>query len=220
MVDICMGKPIAFIGHKVQCPLCKGAFPIIEGAPVTSFYGKGVALAGMKTACGATLIATQFTDTVELGGKNAAGSGAGRSEEVSEENAGAAPTSRSPNGTQQTPASDPHAATVVNNQDVVPADRSPTTHPARMIQAPVASTGPTPPPVASDAVSSPPAFTFAAEDLAPAVPRPPSDAEQMYDPAIHDAQAATLEKAAALGVPFCSICTAGASNGPVAKAVA
>ena len=55
--DICMGKPIAFVGHKVQCPKCKGVFPIVEGAPVTTFYGKGVALAGMRTACGATLIA-------------------------------------------------------------------------------------------------------------------------------------------------------------------
>ena len=63
--DICMGKPIAYIGHKVQCPLCKGAFPIIEGVLTTTFYGKGVAVAGMKTACGATLIPTQFTDTVE-----------------------------------------------------------------------------------------------------------------------------------------------------------
>jgi uncharacterized Zn-binding protein involved in type VI secretion len=62
--DICMGKPIAFVGHKVFCPLCKGAFPIIEGAPHVSFYGKGVALAGMHTSCGAMLIATQFTDTV------------------------------------------------------------------------------------------------------------------------------------------------------------
>jgi uncharacterized Zn-binding protein involved in type VI secretion len=66
--DICMGKPIAFVGHKVLCPKCKGIFPIAEGAPTTTFYGKGVALAGMKTACGATLIATQFTDTVEYGG--------------------------------------------------------------------------------------------------------------------------------------------------------
>lgn len=66
--DICMGKPIAFIGHKVFCPLCKGAFPIIEGAATTTFYGKGVALAGMRTACGATLIATQFTDRVDRGG--------------------------------------------------------------------------------------------------------------------------------------------------------
>lgn len=70
--DICMGKPIAYIGHKVLCPQCKGAFPIIEGALTTTFYGKGVALAGMKTACGAVLIASQFTDIVEYGGGAAA----------------------------------------------------------------------------------------------------------------------------------------------------
>jgi uncharacterized Zn-binding protein involved in type VI secretion len=68
LFDICMGKPIAFVGHKVQCPKCKGVFPIVEGAPTTSFYGKGVALAGMHTACGAVLIASQFTDIVECGG--------------------------------------------------------------------------------------------------------------------------------------------------------
>ncbi|WP_229425233.1 MULTISPECIES: PAAR domain-containing protein [unclassified Massilia] len=66
-----MGKPIAFVGHKVLCPKCKGVFPIVEGAPTTTFYGKGVALAGMKTACGASLIATQFTDIVECGGGDA-----------------------------------------------------------------------------------------------------------------------------------------------------
>lgn len=38
------GKPIAGVGHKVSCPLCKGVFPIAEVA---------VALDGMKTACGA-----------------------------------------------------------------------------------------------------------------------------------------------------------------------
>lgn len=65
--DICHGKPIAYVGHKVSCPKCKGTFAITEGALTTTFYGKGVALAGMKTACGATLIATQFTDTVEYG---------------------------------------------------------------------------------------------------------------------------------------------------------
>jgi uncharacterized Zn-binding protein involved in type VI secretion len=67
MTDICMGQPIAFLGHKVHCPKCKGVFPIAEGVPTTTFYGKGVALAGMKTACGAVLIATQFSDTVEYG---------------------------------------------------------------------------------------------------------------------------------------------------------
>ncbi len=64
-MDICMGQPIAFIGHKVHCPRCKGDFPIVEGVMTTTFYGKGVAVAGMKTSCGAILIATQFTDTVE-----------------------------------------------------------------------------------------------------------------------------------------------------------
>lgn len=68
IADICMGKPIAFVGHKVYCPLCRGAFSIIEGAPTVSFYGRGVALAGMHTACGAILIASQFTDYVEYGG--------------------------------------------------------------------------------------------------------------------------------------------------------
>jgi uncharacterized Zn-binding protein involved in type VI secretion len=74
LADICMGKPIAYVGHKVQCPKCKGIFPIVEGALTTSFYGKGVALAGMKTACGAVLIASQFTDIVEYGGGAAASS--------------------------------------------------------------------------------------------------------------------------------------------------
>ena len=77
MTDICMGQPIAYIGHKVQCPLCKGAFSIIEGILTTTFYGKGVAVAGMKTACGATLVATQFTDTVEWS-SGAAGSSAAK----------------------------------------------------------------------------------------------------------------------------------------------
>lgn len=62
--DICQGKPIAFIGHKTFCPICKGSFPIVEGSMSTTFYGRGVALAGMKTACGAVLIATQHTDFV------------------------------------------------------------------------------------------------------------------------------------------------------------
>lgn len=67
LFDIYMGKPIAFVGHTVTCPKCKGIFPIVEGAPNMTFYGKGVALAGMQTACGATLISTQFTGTVEYG---------------------------------------------------------------------------------------------------------------------------------------------------------
>lgn len=79
MTDICHGKPIAYIGHKVSCPKCKGTFPIIEGVLTTTFYGKGVALAGMKTSCGATLVATQFTDIVETGGGSSAGAAAAKS---------------------------------------------------------------------------------------------------------------------------------------------
>jgi uncharacterized Zn-binding protein involved in type VI secretion len=78
--DICMGKPIAYMGHKVHCPKCRGTYPIIEGVLTSAFYGKGVAVAGMKTSCGATLIASQFTDTVEwssgAGGGTAAAGGA------------------------------------------------------------------------------------------------------------------------------------------------
>jgi uncharacterized Zn-binding protein involved in type VI secretion len=66
--DICHGKPIAYIGHKVLCPKCKGTFPIVEGVQTTTIFGQGVALAGMKTACGASLIPSQFTDVVAPGG--------------------------------------------------------------------------------------------------------------------------------------------------------
>jgi len=71
MADICHGKPIAYLGHKVYCPKCRGTYPIVEGVLTTSFYGKGVAVAGMKTACGAVLIASQFTDIVETDGSAA-----------------------------------------------------------------------------------------------------------------------------------------------------
>ena len=68
LTDICHGQPISYIGHKVYCPKCRGDFPIVEGVVTTTFYGKGVAIAGMKTSCGASLIPTQFTDIVEYGG--------------------------------------------------------------------------------------------------------------------------------------------------------
>jgi uncharacterized Zn-binding protein involved in type VI secretion len=68
LTDICHGKPIAYLGHKVHCPKCRGDFPIVEGVVTTTFYGKGVAIAGMKTSCGASLVPTQFTDIVEYGG--------------------------------------------------------------------------------------------------------------------------------------------------------
>ncbi len=68
LTDICHGQPISYIGHKVYCPKCRGDFPIVESVVTTTFYGKGVAIAGMKTSCGASLLPTQFTDIVEYGG--------------------------------------------------------------------------------------------------------------------------------------------------------
>ncbi|CAI8848886.1 PAAR domain-containing protein [Pseudomonas monsensis] len=52
------GKPIAGVGHKVSCPLCKGIFPIAEGSSTYTVDGTPIALDGMKTACGAALIAS------------------------------------------------------------------------------------------------------------------------------------------------------------------
>jgi uncharacterized Zn-binding protein involved in type VI secretion len=74
--DICHGKPVAFIGHKVSCPKCPGTHTIVEGVVTTTLYGKGVAVAGMKTSCGAVLIASQFTDVVENAGGGSAASSA------------------------------------------------------------------------------------------------------------------------------------------------
>jgi uncharacterized Zn-binding protein involved in type VI secretion len=87
MTDICHGKPISSIGHKVQCPLCKGVFPIVEGVMTATIFGKGVAVAGMKTACGASLIPSQFTDIVEWASSGASTIAASRSN-----TAGGAPT--------------------------------------------------------------------------------------------------------------------------------
>lgn len=53
------GKQIAKIGDLVHCPKCNGTFPIIEGSNQAFFFGTGVALEGMKVACGAVLIGSQ-----------------------------------------------------------------------------------------------------------------------------------------------------------------
>ncbi|WP_254361365.1 PAAR domain-containing protein [Photorhabdus heterorhabditis] len=53
------GIPIAGKGDWVECPQCKGIFPIIQGADSLKYKGKPIALEGMQTACGAKLIASQ-----------------------------------------------------------------------------------------------------------------------------------------------------------------
>ncbi|HCF6898421.1 TPA: PAAR domain-containing protein [Pseudomonas aeruginosa] len=52
------GQPMAGVGHSVSCPKCKGVFPIAEGSSTLKVDGVPVALEGMKTACGASLIAS------------------------------------------------------------------------------------------------------------------------------------------------------------------
>jgi uncharacterized Zn-binding protein involved in type VI secretion len=61
------GRQIAAIGHKVFCPLCRGQYPIVEGAQAHYFNGRNTAVAGMKTACGAALIPSQSKVTIEPG---------------------------------------------------------------------------------------------------------------------------------------------------------
>ncbi|RQT01977.1 PAAR domain-containing protein [Burkholderia contaminans] len=47
--------------HQIRslCPKCQGAYPIVQGSSQYSIEGRAVALDGMKTACGASLIASQ-----------------------------------------------------------------------------------------------------------------------------------------------------------------
>lgn len=70
------GRAVAHKGHMTFCPQCKGTFPISEGIDFHHYTGLGTALDGMKTACGAKLIATQqlvFVDD-SGGGEGAAAS--------------------------------------------------------------------------------------------------------------------------------------------------
>ena len=68
------GRQIAQLGHATICPLCKGKFPIIEGVASHTYGGKPTAVHGMKTACGATLLASQNEMLIDAGG----GGGANR----------------------------------------------------------------------------------------------------------------------------------------------
>ncbi|WP_080406301.1 PAAR domain-containing protein [Burkholderia ubonensis] len=54
-------RPASGVGHMVLCPRCKGTFPIVQGSSQYTIEGRAVALDGMKTACGASLIASQQT---------------------------------------------------------------------------------------------------------------------------------------------------------------
>jgi uncharacterized Zn-binding protein involved in type VI secretion len=62
------GKPACGLGHMVSCPMCKGSFPIIEGASTFTVNGIAVAVQGMRTGCGARLIASQNDATLDCEG--------------------------------------------------------------------------------------------------------------------------------------------------------
>lgn len=53
------GQPAAALGDNTYCPLCKGDFPISEALLHSSIGGRGTVVEGMRTACGASLIASQ-----------------------------------------------------------------------------------------------------------------------------------------------------------------
>lgn len=63
------GKTVAGVGHKVLCPLCKGVFPILPDLLGRRYphriHGRDTAVEGMRTACGAVLIASQSTSTLD-----------------------------------------------------------------------------------------------------------------------------------------------------------
>lgn len=58
------GKPVALLGDMVSCPKCGGVYPIVDVKNLgMTFGGRAVASEGDKTACGATLIASQGVAT-------------------------------------------------------------------------------------------------------------------------------------------------------------
>jgi uncharacterized Zn-binding protein involved in type VI secretion len=63
---IVLGKEVARVGDPVSCPRCKCVTQIVTGSP-TAFDGTMVARHDDLTACGAKLIASQFTDVVDDG---------------------------------------------------------------------------------------------------------------------------------------------------------
>lgn len=65
-MGILFGREIALVGHLVVCKQCKGAFPILPDAGRRhTFMDKETAVEGMRTACGAVLIASQTVACID-----------------------------------------------------------------------------------------------------------------------------------------------------------
>ncbi|MGV4629421.1 PAAR domain-containing protein [Burkholderia pseudomallei] len=73
------GRNVAGVGHQVLCPRCKGIFPILPdllGRRYPHTIGeRDTAVEGMRTACGAELIASQGTGTIDDVGAGERGDG-------------------------------------------------------------------------------------------------------------------------------------------------
>ena len=67
------GKKVARVGDKVVCPRCNDTFPIVTGA-VHVWSGQKIARQDDLTSCGAKLIASQSTATIDDGSGSAASS--------------------------------------------------------------------------------------------------------------------------------------------------
>jgi uncharacterized Zn-binding protein involved in type VI secretion len=77
------GRRVAGVRHKVSCPQCKGEFPIAEGSSQVTYMGVAAAFGGMKTECGAVLLAGQHDHGIVAQGSGAVASqGQERLEEV------------------------------------------------------------------------------------------------------------------------------------------
>ncbi|WP_029444646.1 PAAR domain-containing protein [Burkholderia pseudomallei] len=76
------GRNVAGVGHQVLCPRCKGIFPILPdllGRRYPHTIGeRDTAVEGMRTACGAELIASQGTGTIDDVGAGERGDGGSR----------------------------------------------------------------------------------------------------------------------------------------------
>ncbi|WP_175992730.1 PAAR domain-containing protein [Burkholderia vietnamiensis] len=74
------GRPLALLGDMVSCPKCGGVYPIVDVKNLgMTFDGRPVVSEGDKTACGATLIASQSTATASPTSGAGAPVGAGKS---------------------------------------------------------------------------------------------------------------------------------------------
>jgi hypothetical protein len=77
MVD---SRPLALLGDKVSCPRCGGVYPIVDIKSLgVRFDGRPVASEGDKTACGASLVATQSTATASPTSGQGGSIGSGKS---------------------------------------------------------------------------------------------------------------------------------------------